>query len=176
MNQQTPINSLEDVNAVLLNIAALTLSVNKKETKMNELILDLKKDFEPDIKQLKEKIVLYEEQLQLFGKKNKKLFNIKRSADVTYGRVGFRAGKKALRLIKPKDFSWEYVREKLQDLFGAKFIKVKSSIKKTEVLNAFDKGTINEETLDSIGVKVTQGEEFFYKINWDTIKIENLDK
>lgn len=165
------LKSFDDVNGVLLNIAALQLNAEKKENSMNEMILDIKKKFEPEIKQLQDAIEPFEKQLIEFSKANKKAFKDKRSTSLTYGTVGFRSGKKALRLLNAKKFTWEYIKEKLELLYGTKYVKVKTTIKKTEIVNDVEKGLITEATLSEVlKAKVSQSDEFYYKINWDEIK------
>ena len=43
---------------------------------MNEMILDIKKKYEPEVQLFRDKIVVLESQLKEFAKKNKKLFKL----------------------------------------------------------------------------------------------------
>jgi phage host-nuclease inhibitor protein Gam len=164
------LKTFDDVNAVLLNIAALQLHADKKETEMNKKILDIKKLHEPDIKELKDKIVHYEDQLSEFCKANKKEFASSRSRELTYGRIGFRHGKSALKLISKK-FTWEYVKEKFQTLFNTKYINVETTLNKTKILADADREILTADQLLAAGCKVVKGESSYYEINWDEIKL-----
>jgi hypothetical protein len=59
-NQQPALKTLEDVNAALASIAALTTLAQKDEAKMNERILAVKKECETKINDYLDKIELYE--------------------------------------------------------------------------------------------------------------------
>jgi phage host-nuclease inhibitor protein Gam len=173
---QTALNTLDDVNATILNIAVLQLNADKKENAMNEMLIDIKKKNEPDIKLYRDKIAVLESQLKEFAKKNKKLFKDKRSMDLTYGRVGYRSGKKALKLLDSKKFTWEYFKEKLESLYGVKYVKVTTKLKKTEIINAVESGSISQETItDVLKAKVSSTEQFFYKIDWDKIRQQPIE-
>jgi hypothetical protein len=117
----------------------------------------------------------FKSQLEEFGKSNKKLFIDQRSRSLTYGRIGFRAGKNALKLINPKKWSWDRVKEKLQDLFGIKYISVKITINKTKILTDFEKKLLTSEKLETAGVKVIRGDNFFYEIDKEKIKLEETN-
>lgn len=170
-NNNPALESFDDVNAVLLNIAALQLLADKKENEMNTKILDIKKLHEPAIKELKDKIVNYEDQLAEFCKANKKEFTASRSRELTYGRIGFRHGKSALKLINAKKFTWEYVKEKFQTLFNTKYINVETTLNKTKILSDFDKDILTADELLTTGCKVVKSESSYYEINWDEIKL-----
>jgi len=167
------LNNLEDVNAALLNIAALQLHAEKIENEMNQKILDVKKTYEPRIKELVNKIPEYENQLALYCETNKKEFASSRSKELTYGRIGFRTSKPSLKLINTKKYTWAWVTEKFSNLFGTKYVKTDLVLEKNKVLSDFEKGILDKEKLETAGVKVSQSENSFYEINWDTIKIED---
>ena len=173
INQQT-LNNFDDVNAVLLNIAALQLNADKKENEMNTKILDIKKLHEPSIKELKDKIIHYEDQLAEFCKANKKEFVYSRSKELTYGRIGFRHGKSALKLINTKKFTWDYAKEKFQTLFNTKYINVETTLNKTKILADADKDILTADQLQAAGCKVVKGESSFYEIKWDEIKLVDI--
>ena len=168
---QPALKNFDDVNAVLLNIAALSLTADKKEAEMNTKILNIKKLHEPEIKQLKDKIIHYEYQLAEFCKSNKKEFVFSRSKELTYGRIGFRYGKSALKLVNTKKFTWEYAKEKFQTLFNTKYINVETTLNKTKILDDANKEILSAEQLLAAGCKVVKGESSFYEIKWDEIKL-----
>ena len=168
---QPALKNFDDVNAVLLNIASLQLTADKKEVEMNTKILNIKKLHEPDIKELKDKIVHYEGQLAEFCKSNKKEFISSRSKELTYGRIGFRYGKLALKLVNTKKYTWEYAKEKFQTLFATKYIDVETTLNKIKILADANKEILTAEQLLSAGCKVVKGESSFYEIKWDEIKL-----
>lgn len=171
---QPALKNFDDVNTVILNIAALQLNADKKENEMNTKILDIKKLHEPSIKELKDKIVHYEDQLAEFCKANKKEFVLSRSKELTYGRIGFRHGKSALKLINAKKFTWEYVKEKFQTLYNTKYINVETTLNKTKILADANKEILTADQLQATGCKVVKGESSFYEIKWDEIKLVDI--
>lgn len=169
------LKTLEDVNAVILNIAVLNSQIEKHEAAMNENLLKVKQLYEPRINERKKKVEEYEKQLAAFGKVNRKLFKEERSKKLTYGTVGYNYSKPALKLLN-KNWTWDRVKEKIQDLFSTRYVKVETTIIKNKMLSDADAGILSQDKLETCGVKVTRSESFFYKINWDEIRIENLDK
>ena len=170
-NQQT-LKSFEEVNDTLFEIAALELTIEKDENEMNEIFLDLKKKYETPILEMKNKVLDFKNQLEEFGKTNKKLFTEQRSRALTYGRIGFRAGKNSLKLVNPKKWSWDRTKEKLQDLFGIKYVSVSIVIDKVKIISDFEKNLITPEKLEAAGMKIFKGEKFFYEIDKEKIKLE----
>jgi phage host-nuclease inhibitor protein Gam len=177
MNQikQPALNTIEDVNDVLLNIAVLTNLAQEKENKLQRKIIQITQIHEPDIKELKEKILQYENQIHEFCKRNKKEFSPARSKKLTYGTIGFRFGKSSLKLVNTKKFTWEYAKEKFSNLFATKYINIETSLNKQKILTDADKGLLTTEQLETAGCKVAKSEKSFYEINWAEIKIEHKD-
>ncbi|MBX3008647.1 MAG: host-nuclease inhibitor Gam family protein [Melioribacteraceae bacterium] len=172
---QPVLNSVEDVNDVLLNIAVLTNLAQTKENKLQKKIIEITKIHEPDIKELKEKILHYENQIHEFCKRNKKEFASTRSKKLTYGTIGFRFGKSSLKLVNTKKFTWEYAKEKFSNLFATKYITIETSLNKQKILSDADKGLLTADQLEAAGCKVSKSEKSYYEINWTEIKIEQKD-
>ena len=171
-NNETMLKSLDEVNQTLFNLAALKLTIERDENDMNTIILDIKKRYEPAISEMKDKVASFETMLADYAKFNKKDFSTVRSKVLTYGRIGFRAGKDALKIINTKKFTWDRAKEKLQDLFGAKYVDVKITINKNKIIADAQKGTLPDEKLELAGVKISKTERFFYDIDYEQIKLE----
>jgi len=168
------INSYEEVNETLQILAVLQLTAERKENELQSKILELKKLYEPAVKELRNKIADQEERLEDFCKSHKKDFTDQRSYELTYGRIGYRTGKSALKLINKK-FNWNWVKEKFQDLFNLKYINIETTLNKVKIISDAEKDILSTEQLGAAGVKVVKGETPYYEINWDEIKVENLD-
>jgi phage host-nuclease inhibitor protein Gam len=171
---QPALKTLEEVNETLFKIAALELTIEKDENDLNVIILDLKRRYETPILEMRQKVEDFKSQLEEFGKTNKKQFADQRSRSLTYGRIGFRAGKNALKLINPKTWSWDRVKEKLQELFNVKYVSIKITINKTKILTDFEKKLITPEKLEAAGIKISRSERFFYEIDKEKIKLEEI--
>jgi len=168
------LGSLEEVNDTLAKIAALQTQVEEKEAKMNSLILKVKNRYEPVINDLQKLIETFEGEIAQFGKSNKKLFKEQRSIKLTYGRIGYRLGKISLKIIDKKNWTWDRVREKVQDIFTTKYVEVKTKLQKNKIIDDIKAAKLSDENLAACGIAVNRSESFFYEINWDEIKIENL--
>ncbi len=171
-NNETMLKTFEEADQVLFKIAALKLTIERDENDMNTIIQDVKKRYEAPIKELKDKVAAFEKMLEDFAKFNKKDFSTVRSKALTYGKIGFRAGKDALKIINAKKFTWDRVRESLQNLFGAKYVDVKVTINKTKIIADAQKGALTDEKLEAAGIKISKTERFFYDINFEQIKLE----
>lgn len=169
------LESLDDVNDVLAKIAALQTQVEKKEAAMNAFLLKIKNRYEPEIADLKKLIEASESDIARFGKSNKKLFKEQRSIKLTYGRVGYRLGNISLSIIDKKNWTWDRVKEKFQDMFTTKYVSIKTQLQKNKIIDDIKSDKLNEEQLEACGVTAKRSESFFYEINWDEIKVENLD-
>jgi len=168
------INGYDEVNETLQIIAVLQLTAENKENELQSKIIELKKLYEPAVKELRDKIADQESRLEEFCKSNKKDFTDQRSRELTFGRIGYRTGKSSLKLLNKK-FNWEWVKDKFQDLFNLKYINVETSLNKTKIISDAERDILSVEQLEAAGVKVVKGESPYYEINWDEIKVENLN-
>ena len=170
-NNQPALKSFNEVDDTLFKIAALELTIEKDENEFNEIRLDLLKRYETPILEMKNKVLEFKKQLEEFGKVNKKQFADQRSRSLTYGKIGFRSGKNALKIIDPKKWSWDRIKEKLQTLFGTKYVSVKITINKTKIIADFEKKLITADKLEAAGIKISKGDKFFYE---EKIKLEEI--
>ncbi len=173
-NKRSLINTYDEVNETLQIIAVMQLTADSKENELQNKIIELKKQYEPDIKELRNKISEQEERLADFCKSHKKDFTDQRSYELTFGRIGYRFGKSALKLINKK-FNWEWAKEKFQDLFNLKYINVETTLNKTKIIADAEKKLLSDEQLEAAGVKIVKGETPYYEIKWDEIKVENIN-
>ncbi len=166
------LTNYEEVNDFIAQIAAIRLTADSKENEMNKLILATKTNFEPEIKILRDKADLLEKQIQEFCNLKKKDFNLNRSRELTFGKIGFRTGKASLKIKNAKTFTWDRVLEKVQNIFGMKYLKVQTELNKSQLLLDYEKGLLDDEKITAIGCKVVKAEKFFLDIDYDKIKLE----
>jgi hypothetical protein len=62
------------------------------------------------------------------------------------------------------------------DLFGAKYVDTVIKLNKRKILSDLKKGILTIEKIAAAGLKKTNKEKFYYDINWDEIKIDNIEK
>jgi len=168
------LTSLEDVNNILAKIAALQSHAEEREAKMNSLILKVKNRYEPEINNTKKIIEELESELAYFGRSNRKLFKDQRSIKLTYGKIGFRLGNISLALVDKKNWTWDRVKEKFQDLFSTKYVTIKTQLQKNKIIDDVKAEKLNDEQLAACGISIKRGEAFFYEINWDEIRLEKI--
>lgn len=84
-----------------------------------------------------------------------------RSKDLTFGRVGYR--KSPGKLVTLKGWTWDRVKDKLDELGLKKWIEKKPSIKKDIILDEFRSKAINAEKLALYGMAVDESDQFWYE-------------
>lgn len=150
------IKNLEDADAVLAQIAALRRNIALIETGMNDDIDAAKARAAGEAEPYKQQIASLEQALCRFAEYNKaELFSRRKSCELTFGSIGFRASSKIRLLSK---MTWERVLQTLRDTGLTQCIRVKEEPDK-EALKA-----LSPDHLKELGCKVVQGDSFFYEI------------
>ncbi len=162
----------EEVDEAMSTIAALILSADKKEIKMNQEMLEIKKKFEPDIIDMRSKAEIFEKDIKDFCLVNKSDFAGKRSKTLTYGKLGFRTCGASLKALS-KAWNWPRIEEKIKELFSTKYVIVKTKLNKPKIVQDANSGVLTEEQLLAAGCKVVKGEVFFVEIDFDQVKLED---
>lgn len=162
----------QEVDEALSTMAALMLSADKKEIKMNQEILEIKKKYEVDITELRAKADVYENDIKEFCLLNKTDFKTNRSKELTFGKVGFRTCGAALKALS-KAWNWARIEEKIKELFSNKYVVVKTKLNKPKILQDANAGILTEAQLQAAGCKIEKGEVFFIEIDFSQIKLED---
>jgi len=166
-------SSFKEVDDTIAAIAVMRLMADNKENKMNHIILDTKTKFEPDIIQLREKADKLEKDVKEYCIAKKKEFAVNRSKAMTYGRIGFRLGKGALKIRDTKAFTWDRIKEKTEVLFGLKYIrKVETSLDKAKIIQDAENGALTPEQVAAIGCRIVKADNFFLDIDYTKVKME----
>jgi phage host-nuclease inhibitor protein Gam len=162
------LKNLEDVDATLAQIAALKRNVALVETDMNETIDTVKMNAAAEVAPFNAEIAWLEQALARYAEYNKaELFARRKSMDLTFGTLGYRASTKIRLLTK---MTWERVLENLRDLSGgAEFIRVKAEPDKEKL-----KG-MSDDFLKGVGCKVVQENTFFYELAEQELSTEPGD-
>lgn len=150
------IKTLEEADAALAQIAAQRRMIALIEATMNDEIDAVKVRATAEADPHKQEIVANEQALARFAEYHKaELFIRRKSCDLTFGSIGFRASTKIKLLSK---MTWERVLEILRDTGLRQCIRVKEEPDKEAL-----KG-LAPEHLKELGCKVVQEDTFFYEI------------
>lgn len=168
IDKKEAINNFDEVDNTLKQIALNDTFIEEQTALMNQQLLSVKEQYEPGIKKRIEENKQLEKEIEKFLKKNKSFFEKIRSKLLTFGKVGFRLGKK--HLDKTKAVTWETVTEKFFELFGSKYVIVKKTLNKDDVIDAVDKGDLSIEQIESTGAVIVQKDRPFYKPFKDKVK------
>lgn len=147
------LDSWEDANNALLEIAQAEVALTKIEGDMNVKINLIKETAETAATPIKERIAELERQLKAFAELNRPDFGKVKTKKLTFGEVGFRASSS----IKFKTAQTQKIIENLRKLDMADCINVKETINK-DVLR-----TYTDEKVIQSGATVQKTNVFWYE-------------
>ncbi|WP_022655583.1 host-nuclease inhibitor Gam family protein [uncultured Desulfovibrio sp.] len=150
------INSLEEADAVLAEIAGRKRLIALHEIQLKEDVDRLKAKCAAQCEPLKQDIAQREQALVQFGiARKEELFRGKKSLSLNFGTIGFRASS---ALKTAKKLTWERVLGLIKEK-GLPCVRVKEEVDK-EALRS-----LSAEKLAEVGCKLEQTDDFFYEIN-----------
>lgn len=152
--------------AIIQNIAHLTLVREDSELAMNENIQSIKKLYEPQIINADQELARLTGIVKTWAENNKEEFEKKKSLETFYAHIGWRTGTPKLKTISK--WTWDKVLEAIKAKRRRGYITVKESINK-EILISRRK-VIGEKRLAAMGLKVVQDEVFFVDVKRETIE------
>lgn len=163
------INTFEDVDKKLLELARHESFITKKEVAMNERIQSIKEKFDEETVEARAQKALIEGEIESFCRMNKFDFQKQRSKDLVHGSVGFRTNPPKVNQLSRK-YTVKTSIEFLRKLFDGKYIRMKEEIDKEKILSDYAAEELDDKKLAGVGLRVDQDETFFTQINWETIK------
>jgi phage host-nuclease inhibitor protein Gam len=165
----TSIQSFDDVNDHLKQIAEHETFLTQQEAYMNEEMNDVRAKYEEKTKAAKMQKLALEQEIEGFCKVNKSKFDSVRSKILTFGKVFFRTATPKVSQLNKK-YSVDTSIELVKKLLPAKFLRVKTELNKEEFLTALAAKEIDDQQLAAVGLRVDQSDNFGYEINWEAIK------
>ena len=149
-----PVHSLEDVDAALAQIAARKRQIDLIGLGVAEQVDEIKTRAAAETEPIRLEIAALELAIGRFAEAGKaELFGKKKSIQLQFGIVGFRASSKLKTL---KKWTFERVLATLRDTGMREYIRVKEEVDK-------EKG-LAPETLAGIGCTVVQEDVFYYEL------------
>jgi len=162
IDKQNAITDFAQIDDSLKQIALNDAFIEEQTALMNQQLISVKEQYEPAIVKAQNEVESLEKSIEKFLYKNKSLFEKVRSKVLTFGRVGFQAGKK--HLGKSKDATWATITENIFKYLGDKYVKVKLTLKKDSVIEALDKGDLTIKDIEAFGAIIIQKDRSFYKV------------
>lgn len=162
------IQTFEDVNKTLLEIAKKDSFITKMEVEMNERINKIKNGFDEETKSVRAEKQLLEQEVEGFCKVNKEKFGKLKSMALLFGSIFFRTTPPKVSQLNKK-YSVATSIELAKKLFKTKFVRQKEELDKDSILASYAAKEINDEKLAAIGLKIDQEEKFGYEINWEKL-------
>ena len=151
------IQTLEDADATLARIAAHKRQIALVELGAAEGIEAVKLRAAEESEPARQEIAVLEQSLIRWADYNKPdLFARKKSLELTFGVIGFRASTKLKTLSK---WTWERVLGALKDAGLATCVRIKEEVDKDAL-----KG-LAPEKLAEVGVKAVQEDAFYYELD-----------
>lgn len=151
-----PVHSLDDVDAALAQIAARKRQIDLIGLGVAEQVDEIKTRAAAETEPIRLEIAALELAIGRFAEASKaELFGKKKSVQLQFGIVGFRASSKLKTL---KKWTFERVLATLRDTGMRKYIRVKEEVDKEKL-----KG-LAPETLAGIGCTVVQEDVFYYEL------------
>ena len=149
------VSNIAEADALLAEIAARKRQIDLHEIELKEEVDRLKGECAYICEPLKQDIAAREQALLQFSlSRREELFKNKKSLDLNFGVLGFRAST-ALKTIKK--FTWERVLGIIKEK-GLPCIRIKEEVDK-EALRA-----LGEDQLTALGCRLVQEDSFFYEL------------
>jgi phage host-nuclease inhibitor protein Gam len=158
LNQSaTALKSRDQVETVLREIAQVTLKRNQAQLKMDELITNIRTQYEELIGDCTTHLESQTELIRAWAEANPSEFKGK-SADFVHAQIGWRTGQPTLKTLA--GWTWDRVLEKLKGLPNLlQYIRIKEEVNKQSIIG--DREGFGPDGLRLIGVRVVQEESFF---------------
>lgn len=161
----TEVTTREQAEAIVQNIAHLTLLRDDQELAMNENIHSIRNLYEPQIQNAVSEIERLTSIVKTWAENNQEEFGNKKSIEMFYAVVGFRTGTPKLKTLSK--WTWDKVLAAIKAKRRMAYVTVKESVNKEALLAK--RKVIGEKRLAALGVKVDQEESFFVEVKRETI-------
>ncbi len=157
------IESLDEANVTLKELAILEIKIDRIDNKYSKKIGQVKEQAVKEGEEARGRIKELGDALSIYAQYNKlKLFNKKKTQEMSWGNIGFRKSTK----LKTKKTTLEL----LKKLFENKGIRIKEEVDREELKEWED------EILAQVDAAKTVEDSFFYEINKDQVNKELIEQ
>lgn len=159
------VNTLEEADVMLSEIAARKRSIDLIKAGLNESVDALKVKAAAEIAPLAQEIEVLEQALARFGEASKtEIFGKVKSRELAFGEIGFRASTKAVLLNRK--WTWERVLKALKE-------KALGCVRTKEEVDKDALRGLKPEDLETVGVKLQKDDGFYYELKEETVGAES---
>lgn len=165
------IKTWNDCDNMLREIALIDIAASDADGTRKQTIIDAELEYKKATAPSLAKRETLVEELEGFYRSRRKEVETsgKRSLDLNFGRLGMRLGKPTLALAK--GWKWDRVLAAIKERWSRNTDLLKALITTKESVNKdVVKSRLNEEDLAMVGLRVKQGDEFFFETFPDKAK------
>lgn len=157
LKQSAPaIKTREEMEALVGEIAALTLEQRELRAEMDGRIMDVRAEYEAQLVGIDELCKAKLALAQDWAEAHPEEFGKRKSIEMVHGLVGWRTGTPKLRTLA--GWTWDKVREALRAVAPA-YIRTVEEVNREAIIA--NRETLGAAALKAIGVRVVQDESFF---------------
>lgn len=169
MAKTLSINSFDDADDKIFEFAKHDRFITKKEVAMNEKIENLKAKFKEETAEAVAAKNALDNELTAFCLLHKNEFNEKRSKKLTHGTLSLRTTTPKVLVLNRK-YTVKTAVELVKKVFSEKYIRVKEELNKESMLSDRSQGTLTDEQLAAVGLRVDQSENVKIDVDWESIE------
>jgi phage host-nuclease inhibitor protein Gam len=156
------VDTREEAEACLGEIATLTLEQRRLQTDMDGLITAAREKFEEPLGTIADQIKARQDHLLSWASASPELFLDKKSLEMTHGVIGFRTGTPKLKTLAKR--TWDIVLDTLKAAGKLQWVRTKEEVNKEKILSDFAQNLVTPEELKPLGVAVVQDEAFYVEV------------
>lgn len=163
------ITNYEEADKKLLELSKHEAFIAKKEADMNSKMQAVKEKFETETADARAQKQLIETDIQVFCSMNKTDFLKQRAKKLLHGVIGFRTNPPKVIQLNKK-FTIKTSIELAKKIFDDKYVRMKEELNKDAILTDYSSGTLTDDNLAGVGLRVDQDETFFCEVDWQSIE------
>lgn len=171
--RQTAIATRADLEALVREVAELTLTRNKQQTELDAALTKIRQGYEETLAVIDQSLTEKTELARAWAEANPAEFKGLKSLELTHGTVGFRASTKVKTLA-----GWTVAKIiaalKAKFAFPDEYIRTKEELNKEALIAHRD--AIPADELRLVGVKIVQDESFFIDPNIEPLENRQTHK
>ncbi len=163
------IETLEEVDAKLLELGGLKVSISKAEANMNSKMQTLRAKFDEETQDDRAKAELIEKEIEQYCIVNRAKFEKTRTLDLTHGSIGFRTNPPKVGMLNRK-YNVDTAIQLIKQVFKGLYVRQKEEVDKDAILAAYATKQIDDQQLAGVGLKIDQGEKFVCEPKWEELE------
>ena len=161
----TTITTRDELERVMGEFAQHTIARGQLAFAMESRLNEVRHDYESRLGEFDEILDALLADLESWAALHPGEFAAKRSIDLVHGIIGFRTGQPALKTIK--GVKWDHVLDMLKISKLGKYVRTAEEVDKESLLA--DRGTISQEKLAALGMRVEQADRFYAEPKLETV-------